>query len=90
MSLATLCGVFFGRRKHVRLLGVLGLALLLSVGTLITGCSNGGSNKSTTAPTLAPGTYSVTVTATPGGGKHCKRADDHGERDRQLVAVVMQ
>ena len=68
-SLASLFGIFFGRRKRVRGLAALWLGLVLSVGTLLTGCGNGGSstNKST-APIVTAGSYTVTVTATPASG----------------------
>lgn len=68
VSLATLLGVFFSGRKRGRMLTALGLGLLLSVGTMLTGCSDGGSNSKTSAVTVTPGTYSVTVTATPVSG----------------------
>jgi Bacterial Ig-like domain (group 3)/FG-GAP-like repeat len=63
-SLAMLCGVFFGRRKRVRMLAGLSLAVIVSLGTLLTGCSNGGS----TAPATGPTSFTVTITATPASG----------------------
>jgi hypothetical protein len=66
-SFATLLGAFFGRRKRMRLLGVLGISLVVSFGMMLTGCSNHGNNGSS-VPTAKAGTYIVTVTATPSGG----------------------
>jgi len=63
-SLAMLCGVFFGRRKRVRMLAGLSLGIILSLGMLLTGCSNGGS----TAPATGPTSFTVTITATPASG----------------------
>jgi len=63
-SLAMLCGVFFGRRKRVRMLAGLSLAVIVSLGTLLTGCSGGGS----TAPATGPTSFTVTITATPASG----------------------
>ncbi|MDE1154765.1 MAG: FG-GAP-like repeat-containing protein [Acidobacteriaceae bacterium] len=62
-TLATLCGVFFGRRKRARMFAALGLGVMLSLGTLLTGCSDGSSVKST-----GKTSFTVTVTATPASG----------------------
>ncbi|MDE1160709.1 MAG: FG-GAP-like repeat-containing protein [Acidobacteriaceae bacterium] len=68
LSLASLLAVFFGRRKRVRMIAALGLGLVLSMGVMLTGCSDNGSNSSTSsAPTVTAGTYTVTVTATATG-----------------------
>jgi len=63
-SLATLLCAFFSRRKRIRLLSALSLALLLSVSTLLTGCSNNGPS----VRSAKAGTYTVTVVATPSAG----------------------
>jgi len=63
-SLAVLCGAFFGRRKRMRVLVVLALGVMLSLGTLLTGCGKGGQ----TAPATGPTSFTVTVTATPASG----------------------
>jgi hypothetical protein len=38
--------------------------LMVSLGTLLTGCNGGG----TTAPAIGPTSFTVTVTATPASG----------------------
>ncbi|MBB5062268.1 FG-GAP-like repeat-containing protein [Granulicella mallensis] len=67
-SLAVLCCIFFGRRRRVRILAVLGLGVVLSLGTLLTGCNGGGGSGSTAPPTTVPMNFTVTVTATPASG----------------------
>jgi hypothetical protein len=63
-SLAALCFILFGRRKRMRMLGALGLGVMLSIGTILTGCSGGGP----TAPATGKTSFTVTVTATPASG----------------------
>jgi hypothetical protein len=61
-SLATLLCVFFRRRKGIRMLGVLGSGVLLTVGSMLTGCSKGSNSPSIT---MQNATYTITITATP-------------------------
>ena len=69
VALAALFGIFLGRRKHARMLAGLALGLLLSISAVLVGCSgNNGNDPSKSALTVAPGTYNVTVTATPASG----------------------
>jgi hypothetical protein len=63
-GLAVLFGIYFGRRKRVRMLTLLSLGLMVSLGTFLTGCNGGG----TTAPAIGPTSFTVTVTATPASG----------------------
>ena len=66
LSLTAVFCIFIGRRKRIH--SALGLILLLSVGGLLMGCGNSGNSKSKSALTVVPGTYSVTITATPDSG----------------------
>ena len=59
-----LCGIFFGRRKRLRMLAVLGLGVVISMGTLLTGCDGGG------PPAVGATHFTVTVTATPASGSN--------------------
>ncbi|HEY4358786.1 MAG TPA: FG-GAP-like repeat-containing protein [Acidobacteriaceae bacterium] len=68
ISLAAVFGIFFGRRKRIRMLSVVGLSLLLSCSGLLMGCGDSGNDPKKSALTVTPGTYSVTVTATPPSG----------------------
>lgn len=63
-SVAMLCGIFFGRRKRVRIAAVLGLGVAVSLGTLLTGCDGGG------PPAVGATHFTVTVTATPANGSN--------------------
>jgi hypothetical protein len=63
-SLAALLGIFFGRRKHMRMLSMVILGMVLSCGALLTGCGNGGSS----VKAVSPSSFAVTVTATPVSG----------------------
>ena len=62
-SLAALLGAFFRRRKQRLFLAGFGIGVMMSFGTMLTGCGNGSS-----VPTVKAGTYNVTVIATPAGG----------------------
>jgi hypothetical protein len=68
VSLAAICGVFFVRRKRIRIVAALGFFMMLSVSASLVGCGSSGNSKSTSALTVAPGNYTVTVTATPASG----------------------
>ena len=63
-TLAVACCAYFGRRKRTRLVTLLSLGLMLSVGMVLTGCNGGGH----TAPATGPTSFTVTVTATPASG----------------------
>ncbi|NYF77944.1 FG-GAP-like repeat-containing protein [Granulicella arctica] len=65
---AMLCGVFFGRRKRMRMYVALGLGVMLSLGTLLAGCNNGSTAATTTTTATGPTSFTVTVTATPASG----------------------
>ncbi|MBW4028227.1 MAG: hypothetical protein HIU93_12615 [Acidobacteria bacterium] len=62
-SLATLLGMFFRRRKGVRIPAMYALGILFAGAVTLAGCSGGG----TSVPTVKAGTYTVTVTATASG-----------------------
>ncbi len=68
VSLAAIFGVFFVRRKRIRMMSALGLVMILSIGAFLAGCGSSGNSKTKSALTVTPGTYSVTVTATPASG----------------------
>ena len=69
VSFAALFAIFFGKRKRARMLTVLSLSLVFSVGVLLTGCGGGsGTANKSSAPVVTPGSYTVTVTATPASG----------------------
>ena len=68
VSLAAIIGVFFVRRKRIRMMSALGLVMMLSISVFLAGCGSSGNSKTKSAPTVTPGTYSVTVTATPASG----------------------
>jgi hypothetical protein len=69
ISLATLFALFLGKRKRVRTLAALVFGMVLSAATLLTGCGgNVGTVNKSSAPVVAPGSYTVTVTATPPSG----------------------
>lgn len=59
-SMATLILIFFRRRKSGLFPASLAVAFLLSASYLVTGCSGSGGNKK-----VSPGSYTLTVTATP-------------------------
>jgi hypothetical protein len=61
-------GICFGCRKRIRMMSVLGLALLLSVSSMLIGCGDSGNDVKKSALTVTPGRYTVTVTATPPSG----------------------
>lgn len=63
VGLTAMFGLCFGRRQ--RMTKLLGLMFLLSIGATLVGCSNSGNPKKQSALTVTPGTYTVTVTATP-------------------------
>jgi hypothetical protein len=63
-GLAALCVVFFGRRKRMRMMGALGLGVVLLLGALLTGCNGGGPTARATGKT----SFTVTVTGTPASG----------------------
>ena len=72
-SLAAVFGIFFIRRKRIRqmsalMMSALGLGILLAVSTFLAGCGSSGNAKDKSALTVTPGSYSVTVTATPASG----------------------
>jgi hypothetical protein len=65
----TLAAVFcFFLRRRKRLHSALRLVILLSVGGMFIGCSSSGNSKTKSALTVVPGTYSVTIAATPASG----------------------
>lgn len=68
LTLASVFGIFIGRRKRIRILSSLGLVVLLSAGAMLVGCGSSGNAKDKSALTVTPGTYTVTVTATPASG----------------------
>ncbi len=67
-SLAALFGVFFIRRKRIHVASALGVVALLWIGAFMAGCGGGGNPKTSSALTVKPGSYTITVTATPASG----------------------
>jgi hypothetical protein len=68
LSFAAIFGIFIGRRKRIRMMSAIGLAVLLTAGTMLVGCGDSGNAKNKSALTATPGTYTVTVTAAPASG----------------------
>jgi len=66
ITVAALIGMLFlPRSRRLERMGLFVL-LLVAGGAGLTGCSGGGSSSNNNSvPTVAPGTYSITVTATP-------------------------
>ncbi|AXC13623.1 putative aggregation factor core protein MAFp3, isoform C [Acidisarcina polymorpha] len=67
-SLAALCGVLFLRRRRLHISSALGLVALLWIGAFMAGCGGGGNPKNSSALTVTPGSYTITVSATPATG----------------------
>lgn len=72
LSLAGLLGLFLGRRRHLRTITVLGVAFVAFAVLGISGCSGSSSSKTavsttSTAPVVATGSYTITVTAAVSG-----------------------
>lgn len=68
LSLAGIWGIFIGRRKRIRMMSAIGLAVLFSTGAMLVGCGDSGNAKNKSALTVTPGTYIVAVTAAPASG----------------------
>jgi len=65
ISMATLTLIFFGRRKRALLPASLAVGFLITTCYLVTGCGGSGGNKK-----VNPGSYMLSVTATPASASH--------------------